>query len=132
WAQGTFDDGSAPAVCPNSSFVCQDPVVDSTTYSVAPGCDPKLTSCSITATVNIHFPGNHRNSSFFGFGYSFELVELLNGGSVAAECGQAGGELRADFGTATVTSSAQCGLSSTKTLSITSCPQCPPCGTSPV
>jgi RHS repeat-associated protein len=128
------DDGTNPALCAGSSVVCQQPVVTSgPIYTPDPGCDPNATSCGMSVTVGMHFPGNHVNAPFFNVGYSFEEVDLRGGGnSLVGECGYAGEELQADFGTVTVTGSVQCGVPATYTLNLISCGTCPGCPPSPV
>ncbi len=128
------NDGLNPAQC--SGFVCQTPVVTSgPAYVVDPGCNPTTTTCGITVTIGMQFPGNHVNSTFFNFGYSFEEVDLLtSGNSLLGECGYAGEELQPDFGTVTVTGSVRCGTPSSYTVNLISCPSanCPSCPPGPV
>src|SRR5579863_3048606 len=128
------NDGLNPAQC--SGFVCQTPMVTSgPTYAVDPGCNPTTTTCGITVTIGMQFPGNHVNSTFFNFGYSFEEVDLLtSANSLLGECGYAGEELQADFGTVTVTGSVRCGTPSSYTVNLISCPSanCPSCPPGPV
>jgi RHS repeat-associated protein len=128
------NDGTSPALCSGSSVVCQQPVVTSgPTYTLDPGCDPNATTCGMSVTIGMHFPGNHANAPFFNVGYSFEEVDLLGGNnSLVGECGYAGEELQADFGTVTVTGSVQCGVPATYTLNLISCGTCPTCPPSPV
>jgi RHS repeat-associated protein len=128
------NDGENPALCAGSSFVCQQPVVTSgPTYTPDPGCDPNATSCGMTATIGMHFPGNHVNAPYFNVGYSFEEVDLRGGGnSLVGECGYAGEELQADYGTVTVTGACSAGVPATYTLNLISCGTCPTCPPSPV
>ncbi|HLX11141.1 MAG TPA: carboxypeptidase regulatory-like domain-containing protein, partial [Thermoanaerobaculia bacterium] len=128
------NDAENPALCAGSSFVCQQPVVTSgPTYTPDPGCDPNATSCGMSVTVGMHFPGNHVNAPYFNLGYSFEEVDLRTGtNSLQGECGYAGAELQADFGTVTVTGSVQCGVPATYTLNLISCGTCPTCPPAPV
>src|SRR5579864_5001014 len=130
------NDGTSPALCSGSSVVCQQPVVTSgPTYTLDPGCDPNATTCGMSVTIGMHFPGNHANAPFFNVGYSFEEVDLLGGNnSLLGECGYAGEELQADFGTVTVTGSVRCGAPSSYTVNLISCPSanCPGCLSGPV
>jgi RHS repeat-associated protein len=127
------NDGLNPAQC--RGFVCQVPVVTSgPTYTLQSGCDPTATTCGMSVTIGMHFPGNHVNSTYFNVGYSFEEVDLLtSSNSLLGECGYAGEELQADFGTVTVTGSVQCGVPSTYTVNLISCPgsNCPTCPPGP-
>src|SRR5689334_11997572 len=103
YSPGGNDSTTMPATC-GGSFSCATPKALSTVYTLAPGCDPKTATCGITATVSVQFPGNHFNSSFFGFGYSFEEIDLnTTQGAFVGQCGFAGEELQADLGTVTVT-----------------------------
>jgi len=126
------NDGTNPALC--SGFVCQTPEVTlGPIYALDPGCDPNATTCGMTVTIGMHFPGNHVNAPFFNVGYSFEEVDLRTAkNSLLGECGYAGEELQTDFGTVTVTGSVQCGLPSTYTVNLISCPTCPTCPPLPV
>src|SRR5579864_116470 len=126
------NDGLNPAQC--SGFVCQTPVVTSgPTYNVDPGCDPTVSTCGMSVTIGMHFPGNHVNSPYFNFGYSFEEVNLLtSSNSIQGYCGYAGEELQPDFGTVTVTGSVHCGVPSTYTVNLISCGTCPGCPPGPV
>ncbi|HEY6324467.1 MAG TPA: hypothetical protein VJA16_23220, partial [Thermoanaerobaculia bacterium] len=128
------NDGENPALCPGSNVVCQQPVVTSgPIYTPDPGCDPNATSCGMTATVGMHFPGNHVNAPFFNVGYSFEEVDLRGGnGSLVGECGYAGEELQADNGTVTVSGACSAGVPATYTLNLITCGTCPTCPPSPV
>ncbi len=114
-------------------FACRQPVVTSgPTYTPDAGCDPKTATCGMTVSIGMHFPGNHLNSTYFNFGYSFEEVDLLtSSNSLLGECGYAGEELQQDFGTVIVTGSVHCGVPSTYTVNLISCPSancssCPP------
>lgn len=132
---GGGNDSAMPAKC-SGSFVCQLPIVTSgPTYALDSGCDPTAATCGMTVTIGMHFTGNHVNSPFFNFGYSFEEVDLLAGdSSLLGECGYAGEELQPDFGTVIVTGSVHCGVPSTYTVNLISCPtaNCPGCPPGPV
>jgi RHS repeat-associated protein len=131
---GGGNDATNPAKC--SGFVCQAPTVTSgPSYTLASGCDPTAGSCGMTVTIGMQFTGNHQNSTYFNFGYSFEEVDLLtSGNSLLGECGYAGEELQQDFGTVIVTGSVRCGVPSTYTVNLIACPaaNCPTCPPGPV
>ena len=98
-----------------------------------PGCDPNLTACPMTATVSATFPGNHQNDPGLTGGlYSFAEVDLRDSSnSVIAVCGLSGSVIAQDRGTATVKASVSCSDPSAAryTLTLISCPTCPPCPT---
>lgn len=57
----------SPNIC---GTYCHDPILSATEFSVTPmGCDPKTTSCSVTASTAVEFPGNHQNFSSPGFSW---------------------------------------------------------------
>lgn len=113
---------------------CQTPTHGSVSYTFSsPGCDPTAGSCTMTATVNATFPGNHQNNpALSGFAYSFAEVDLRSpANALIGYCGTAGAVIQQDLGTATVTASVSCGNpgAAKYALNLISCPTCPPCPT---
>jgi YD repeat-containing protein len=111
--------------------VCRQPVPGGVSYSFnTPGCNPLSTTCGMTATVPVEFPGNHQNDpSLSGFLYSFAQVDLLStSGSLVGRCGASGAVIRQDLGTTTVTASVTCSNAANLkyTLRFTMCPDASP------
>ena len=91
--------------------VCQQPVLGGPSYSLNdPGCSPYFGNCAMTATLTAEFPGNHQNDpAEVGFSYSYATVELYSStGSLVGACWVPGAVIEQDFGTVTVTGSANC------------------------
>lgn len=110
--------------------ICRDPVPGGATVSFdSPGCDPLSTTCGMTATVPVEFPGNHQNNpGLTGGAYSFAEVQLLSSaGGVVGHCGTSGAVIQKDLGTTTVTASVSCldAASLKYTLQYTMCPPGP-------
>ena len=94
------------------------------------GCNPRTTSCGMTANVAATFRGNHQNDpSLTGFVYSFAEVDLKSStGSLVGACGTAGAVISQDTGFAVVSASATCSNPSASryTLSLIACPSASP------
>lgn len=122
----TGDTGASYSIC-STLGRCEKPLVLSVAYSFdSPGCNPQSTTCGMTATVTMEFPGNHQNDPApSGFTYSFAQVQLLgSGGGLVGQCGFAGQVIQEDLGTAVVTAGVTCANpgASHYTLNLTSCP----------
>ena len=113
--------------CGILNLICQQPIPGGITYSITPGCSPLSTSCSMTATVPVKFPSNHRNDPTpFGGAYSFAQVDLVKDATGATDfCGNSGGNITQDLGIATVTVDVTCSdpAASRFTLRLRSCPE---------
>ena len=91
--------------------VCQQPVLTGPSYSLDnPACSPYFGTCGMTATFSAEFPGNHQNDpGLIGLNYSYATVELYSlSGTLIGNCGVPGAPIVEDFGTVTVTGSANC------------------------
>ncbi|MDY7092794.1 MAG: hypothetical protein SX243_07470, partial [Acidobacteriota bacterium] len=98
WILGTNQDDQS-ANC--SGFRCYPPVASEPVFEPAFGCNPALGPCSITATVELSFPGNHQNEpTDIGFNYTFATVEVRDSSdSLLGVCGHAGQVILEDTGT---------------------------------
>lgn len=113
---------------------CEKPLAPALGYTFdTPGCDPNVTNCAMTATVSIEFPGNHQNDpSVIGGAYSYAEVDFRDStGGLIAVCGLSGSVIAQDRGTAAVKASVSCSnpAAARYTLTLISCPTCPPCPT---
>jgi RHS repeat-associated protein len=127
----TGNDTVSLGVC--SSFaVCEQPVGGAPVYAfTASGCDPRIGTCGMAATVAAQFPGNHQNDpGASGNAYSYARVDLRSStGMLVGYCGTSGAVINQDLGTATVSVPVTCASpeASRYTLELTSCPACAIC-----
>jgi RHS repeat-associated protein len=100
--------GDGPEVTQHcGSSVCQDPSLPKPTFTFTDGCSPFFGTCAGAAVAAVEFPGNHNNG--FDQFYSWAALELRRAnGTLIGDCGHPFATITHDFGTVTVTGSANC------------------------
>ncbi len=128
------DEAASFPTCHDGVLTCQEPELQLVDVALdPPDCEQTWQPCSVTATVDTRFPGNHQNDpSQVGFGYSFGtlVLETLGGGLVDT-CGYPGAAIRRDVGQFIHSVGVPCGLAKDNPIAFqlrlkaTMCP-CPP------
>lgn len=109
----TGDDGINYGTCQATGLRCQFPEFVSISYAFqTPGCNPLNTTCTMLATINLRYPGNHQNKQIgacFLAGPSTANVRLETiSGVFISDCGYAGEAICDDLGFATVDTPVNC------------------------